>query len=242
MIRYDAPAASVEPQFASDDRFARALRGFGPVGLLAIAVILLPGTPISAVLVLAWVHLSRTPWADIGYARPRSWLKTVAIGATFGVVFKLMMKAIVMPLFGTDPINQTFHYLAGNSAAVPGFLFMAAIVAPFGEETVMRGYFFERLRRLLGSSVWAMTFMVTVTAVAFGLAHYSLQGIPGVQQSTIVGLVYGTIVAVTGRIWIPMIAHAAFNATAVAIIYWDLESEIAHLLFAVVLTPYGCTG
>jgi len=28
-----------------------------------------------------------------------------------------------------------------------------------------------------------------------------------------------------------MIAHAAFDVTAVAMIYWNLESKVAHLAF-----------
>lgn len=51
------------------------------------------------------------------------------------------------------------------------------------------------------------------------------------EQATIVGLVFGTIFAVTGRIWMLMCAHAAFDLTAPAIIYWDLESDVAHLVF-----------
>ena len=37
--------------------------------------------------------------------------------------------------------------------------------------------------------------------------------------------------AITGRIWMLMIAHAAFDLTALAIIYWDVESRVAHLVF-----------
>ena len=44
-------------------------------------------------------------------------------------------------------------------------------------------------------------------------------------------LVFGTIFAVTGRIWMVMCAHAAFDLTAVAIIYWNLEAAVAHLVF-----------
>jgi membrane protease YdiL (CAAX protease family) len=65
----------------------------------------------------------------------------------------------------------------------------------------------------------------------FGLAHYFEQGIPGVQQATIVGLAFGTIFAVTGRIFMLMIAHAAFDLTALAMIYWNLETTVAHLIF-----------
>jgi hypothetical protein len=56
------------------DRFAAELRGFGVLGILAVLVIaagqILP--PLSAVLVLVWTSLSRTPWREIGYVRPRS--------------------------------------------------------------------------------------------------------------------------------------------------------------------------
>ena len=95
----------------SDDHVAIALRGFGPLGILAILVILAGNflfVPLSAVLVLVWVRWSRTPWREIGY---------------------------------------------------------------------------------------------------------------------------GTIFAITGRIFVLMCAHAAFDLTALAMIYWNLESRVAHLVF-----------
>jgi len=66
---------------------------------------------------------------------------------------------------------------------------------------------------------------VLITSVWFGLDHYANQGLPGVEQATIVGLIFGTIFAVTGRIFMLMIAHVAFDLTALAIIYWDVESN-----------------
>ena len=155
----------------------------------------------------------------------------MAGGVVFGIAFKFLMKAIVMPLLGADPINQAFHYLAGNRAALPGAVYAMIVGAGFGEETVFRGYVFERLGKLFGPGVWARMLIVLLTSVWFGLAHYSLQGPAGAEQATIVGLVYGTIFAVTGRIWMLMCAHAAFDLTALAIIYWNLESNVAHLVF-----------
>jgi hypothetical protein len=107
----------------------------------------------------------------------------------------------------------------------------AMVVAGFGEETVFRGYLFERLGKLCGSGLGARASIVLLTAVMFGLAHYPDQGLAGVEQAAIAGLVYGTIFAFTGRIWLLMCAHAAFDLTALAIIYWNLESEVAHLVF-----------
>jgi uncharacterized protein len=217
-----------------DDSFAEQLRGFGPLGIIAILVILAANglfAPLSAILVLVWVWRSQTPWRDIGYVRPRSWVTTFAVGIILGVALKLLMKAIVMPLLGAPAINQAFHYLAGNTAALPAAIYTMIVVAGFGEETVFRGFMFERFGKLFGSTVWARPLIVVITSVWFGLDHYSLQGLPGVEQATIFGLVFGTVMAVTGRIFMLMIAHAAFDLTALAIIYWNLESKVAHLIF-----------
>ena len=218
----------------SDDRFAAALRGFGPLGILAFLVILLAGPvlePLGAILVLLWASRSRTPWREIGFVRPWSWASTVAVGIVFGIAFKVLMKAIVMPLLGAPPINQAYHYVAGNPAALPEMLFDMIVGAGFGEETVFRGFLFERLGKLFGRGVAAKAGIVLLSAAWFGLIHYPVQGFPGAVQAVITGLVFGAIFAVTGRIWMLMFAHAAFDLTALAIIYWNLEFNVAHLVF-----------
>jgi membrane protease YdiL (CAAX protease family) len=221
------------------DPLAAELRGFGPLGILALLAILFTGNvfvgpmvvlPIGAILVLLWTWRSRTPWRDIGYARPKSWIGVLAVGVAFGVAFKFLMKAIVMPLLGADPVNQAYHFLAGNRAILPAAAF-AMINAGFAEETEFRGFMFERLGKLLGPGAWAKTSIVLLTSLWFALGHYSVQGLAGTEQAAITGLVWGTIFAATGRIFMLMVAHAAFDLTALAIIYWNLETVVAHLVF-----------
>jgi len=222
------------PSQTDSSAVAAQLRGFGPVGLLALLFILagnLLVVPLSAVLVLVWSHLSQTPWRTLGFAAPRSWTRVLAIGIPFGIAFKLAMKAIVMPLFGAPAVNTRYHYLAGNAAAVPWMLYAVVVGAGFGEETVFRGFFFERLGKLLGTRPAALAVTVLLTSGLFALAHYQDQGLPGVQQAAVTGLVFGTVFAVTGQLWLPMVVHAAFDVTAVALIYWNWESAVAHLLF-----------
>ncbi len=222
-------AATPSPQ----DRFAAQLRGLGPVGILAVLVIAAGqiAAPLGAVLVLIWTILSRTPWREIGYARPRSWLGSLVVGVVFGVSFKLVMKVVVMPLLGADPTNPAYHYLVGNRTALPAAVLTMIVVGGFGEETVFRGYLFERLRKLLGTSPAARIATVIVSAALFASLHYFDQGLPGAEQAAISGLVFGTVFAITGRIWMLMCAHAAFDLASVAIIYLNLESAVAHLLF-----------
>ena len=65
-----------------------------------------------------------------------------------------------------------------------------AVGAGFGEETVFRGYMFERLGKLFGSGAWVKPLIVML-----------------------------------------MFAHAAFDLTALGLIYGNLESDVAHLIF-----------
>lgn len=187
--------------------------------------------PLAAILVLVWAHWSRTPWREIGYVRPRSWSLTIVLGIVFGSAFKLLMKAIVMPLLGADPINRAYHYLVGNQAALPEMVFAMIVGAGFGEETVFRGFMFERLGKLLGTGVAAKSLTLLVTVVWFALVHYPVQGLAGAEQAAITGFVFGAIFAVTGRLFMLMFAHAAFDLTALGIIYWNLESRVAHFIF-----------
>jgi membrane protease YdiL (CAAX protease family) len=209
---------------------AASLRGFGPFGILAGLAILLGGD-LGAILALAWARVTRTPWRDLGLARPRNWLRTVAVGSVSGCAFKFLMKAIVMPLLGAAPVNATYHYLVGNAAALPGMILTVLVSAGLGEEIRFRGFLFERLGRLFGRSAVANTAIVVLSAGLFGLAHYPDQGRDGAVQGAITGLVFGTTFALTGELWLLMITHAAFDLTAVWMIYNGLETRIAHLVF-----------
>ena len=138
------PALPLEERAASpsDDPVAARLRGFGPLGLFAILIIILTSAvkPLSALLVLLWAWRSHTPWREIGYVRPRSWIGSLAVGIVFGCAFKLLMKALVMPLVGAPAINLAYHYVVGNRAALPGLMFTMIVGAGFGEETIFRGF------------------------------------------------------------------------------------------------------
>lgn len=185
---------------------------------------------LGAALVLAWVRASGTPWRAIGYVRPRSWIGDAAIGIVFGCALKLLLKAVVMPLLGADPINQTYHYLAGNPAMLPP-LILLMLAAGLGEETVFRGFLFERLRKLLGSGAGATVLIVLITTTAFASFHFADQGWPGVEQALFTGAAFGTVYAMTGRLWLVMWAHAAYDLLALAIIFLNLEPAVAHAFF-----------
>jgi membrane protease YdiL (CAAX protease family) len=209
-------------------------RGFGALGLTAIVVILAAGFAgmiVSALLVLAWAHLSETPLAELGLAAPRSWPTTVLAGVALGVALKVAVKAIVMPLLGAPAINATYHYLAGNTAALPGIVITVVVSGGIAEEIVFRGYLFERLGKLLGRGKAALAATILLSSALFALAHYADQRLPGVEQATVTGLAFGATYAWRRELGLVMVAHATYDLVAIALIYWNLEVPLAHLLF-----------
>jgi membrane protease YdiL (CAAX protease family) len=217
-----------------DEPLARKLRGFGPLGVLTFVVIAALGPvlePLGAVLVVVWARNSQTSWREIGFVRPKSWVRAMIFGVVFGCALKFVLKTIVMPLLGADPINPTYQYLVGHSAAAV-VMALYVLVASVNEETVFRGFVFERLGKLFGPNLPAKIATVLLSSAWFASVHYLEQGLTGVEQAAFTGLAFGTIFAVTREIWIPIIAHAAYDLASIAIIYWNLESTIARLVFS----------
>jgi membrane protease YdiL (CAAX protease family) len=219
---------------APDDRLAQRLRGLGPLGVAAWIAIPLGNLlflPLSALLVLAWAWRSGTPWSALGLVRPRRWALTVALGIVLGVALKLLSKSILLPLLHADSINHTYHYLVGNRAAVPFTLYQLVIGAGFGEEVLFRGFFFERLGRLLGTSTAARAGALLLSSALFAVAHLADQGVMGASQALLTGMALGGLYLATGSLALPMVTHAAFDLFSYWIIYFNLETRVAHLVF-----------
>lgn len=233
-VTTDHPSSKRSPRYS----FAKELRGFGPTGVFAIGAILLTGTlligrvavPVGALLVLLWVRFSHTPWHEIGYKNPANWLKTIVGGILFGCTFKLLTKSVMMPLLGAGPVNIQYHYLSDNTAMLP-FATWMMLVAGWAEETVYRGFLFERLHSLIGKARKASFLIVLITSLWFGLAHLPTQNYFGAIHGTILGLVFGGIYAARGHLFFLMIVHAAYNFLVLVLIYFNMEREVAMFVF-----------
>ena len=218
----------------TQDTFAEKLRGFGPIGVLTMVVLILAGPmvePLGALLVLLWAYRSHTPWAEIGFSKPRSWMITVLLGIALGMLLKLAMKSLVLPLFGAPALNPRYQYLVGNAAAMPNMIFDVVVGAGFGEETVYRGYLFERFGKLFRGGRWAKLFILLVSSFLFAIIHYPNQGTYGALQAFFTGLTFGALYLITKSLWLSMVTHAVFDLTALFIIYRNLEAQVAHLIF-----------
>ena len=70
----------------------------------------LVAVPVGALLVLVWARLSHTPWRALGYIGPKHWFGTLTYGIAFGIALKILLKSLVMPVLGAEPVNRTYHF------------------------------------------------------------------------------------------------------------------------------------
>ncbi len=230
-------AATVSSAPSIWSRIAAALRGFGPTGALVFTAVIAAATfvetPIAALIVIVWALASRTKFRELGLVKPAKWVAVIAGGLIAGVVLKLAMKAVLMPLLGAPAINTAFHDIQTAPAGKLAFLVGYVIIgAGFCEEFVFRGYMFERFRSA-GEDSWPMRiFTILFCATYFGALHFYPQGFYGALNAFFSGLITGTIFVLNGRrLWFLVFMHAAYDLAAIAIIYYGWENAVAHAFF-----------
>jgi hypothetical protein len=155
-----------------------------------------------------WAHLGLpltlpTPSAAVGAV---GWSVVVAAFAVAAFVVGAILAANI---FGMPVAADTggYAYMEGNLPLLLGALAAAWVVSSLGEEIVYRGFLVTRVAELsTSSSRWAIP--VIVSAVIFGLAHFSW-GPTGVVQTGFMGLALGvSYVRLGRRLWITVLAHA----------------------------------
>lgn len=100
-----------------------------------------------------------------------------------------------------------YEFIIGNPFLF--FLTLAGvwIVSSFGEEVVYRGFLINRINELGGNSRWSLRTAVLISAIIFGLVHYSWGPI-GIVQTGFMGLALGIAYLILKRnLWIVVLAH-----------------------------------
>lgn len=189
-----------------------------------------------------WVPLSKTPfflavawlslrargvaWRSLGFAAPPAWPRALAIGvaagvAMFGLEF-FVTHELLVALTGEYPDLHEFDELVGNEALLAIYLALNLVLAGFGEELVWRGYALPRVAGLLGGTPRAWASALVLVNVGFGLAHL-YQGLTGVIETMLAGVLLGALYLATGRnLAAPIAAHFVSNTIDFTLIYLGL--------------------
>jgi len=130
--------------------------------------------------------------------------------------------ALVVHVFGADekpqPLMQFFTSSETQLHDRWLLVFTAIVVAPLSEEAIFRGYFYGVIRRFGGR--WPA---LILSAALFAAIHAH---IPSFAPLFVLGLALTVLYEYTGSLWAPMLMHACFNATTIAIsVLWPALSS-----------------
>ena len=167
---------------------------------------------------LGAVVLASRTWGT-GNVRVDFGLQSTRRDAVVGVLAGLATQLVVLPLLYlplwlfTDDLDLTGPSEDLFDSAGPALLLAFAVIAlaPIVEELFFRGLFLGALLTRFGPRA-----AVILSAVVFGATHFQLLQLPGLVAA---GLCFAWLRVTTGRLGSAIWAHAAFNATTVALLY-----------------------
>ncbi len=174
---------------------------------------LIPFSKTPFLLVFAWISLRvrNLRWRTVGLTLFRDWKFTLLVG--FGAGFLLegfqlfISQPMLVKVLGKQPDLELFRALTGNWKTSLLFLALVWTVAAFGEEMVYRGYLMNRVADIFSRTRRAWIISLIVVHLGFGLAH-AYQGITGILDEGIMGVLLGIVYLRTGRnLAVPIIAH-----------------------------------
>ena len=145
--------------------------------------------------------------ATLGLVRPRSWRN--ALGKTVIALVAIWIIGAVLNIFlkaGEEQGLVPPDWEANRAAAFAANFVVVAVVAPIVEEVTYRGLGFAAVRDAFGVGA-----AVVVTALAFGLAHGLVVGLPVL---TIFGAILAWLRLKTDSLYPPIALHALFIGAA----------------------------
>jgi membrane protease YdiL (CAAX protease family) len=184
--------------------------------------------PVLPLFLVAWGSLRarHLKWRDVGLRRPASWPKTIGLAVLIGVSYQFLDIFLISPLLERltrQPIDLSqFSMLQGSLPALIIFLVLTWTEAAFIEEMFFRGYLYNRLTDLFGKKLIGMAVALILSSLAFGAAH-AYQGITGVADTFLAGLVLGLLYLLSGEnLWLPILTHGIVDMIGFILVYLGL--------------------
>jgi membrane protease YdiL (CAAX protease family) len=177
------------------------------------------------IFVLGWIslRLRKVGWKAVGFSAPGNWMRVLGLGIGAGILLQLLSSFVTEPMIAwfthQIPDVAEFRPLVGNLKLVLLYFVLVWTVAAFGEELTYRGYILNRAADLGGRTIlaWAVALAFGSSLFAFG---HSYQGIAGMIDTGIHGLILGVVYFLTGRnLWACIITHGVSDTIAIALVF-----------------------
>jgi membrane protease YdiL (CAAX protease family) len=177
---------------------------------------------------LGWLslRLRGMRWRDVGLGLYGGWGRTLLIGILAGVGIETMELFCTQPLLahltGQMPDLSAFDRVAGNVKWLMVSLAFTWMLFAFGEESIFRGYLMNRMTDLVGRTRSGWGVALVLASAIFGLSHF-MQGITGVSENFIDGVILGALYLKCGRkLAVPIIAHGVTDTVDFLLIFFHL--------------------
>ncbi|MEL6185160.1 MAG: CPBP family intramembrane glutamic endopeptidase [Myxococcota bacterium] len=168
--------------------------------------------------VMAWTFRQEGSLASLGFFRPRSWLRAVALGAVGVPGIYAGAAVVVLPLVALgglqSPADSGTLLVSGPNpqVALVSSLALMWVNAALCEEVLFRGFLLHRVALAFGDHRSAQIGAAAFTGLSFGVMHVFSQGLYGMVLTSVVGFLLGLLFLLGGRNLVPVvIAHGLIN-------------------------------
>jgi len=181
---------------------------------------------------------TRAPIRALGLGRPRSIVRTLALGIAAGFVMlffsKLLLTPIAEAITGIPRDLSAFEDIRDNVSLYLGLMPRIWLGAAICEEIVFRAFLIGRLEAAFGgASRLATAAAVLLSSALSGLAH-TYQGPTGVLITGTLGLIFACVYAYGGRnLWLNIIVHGVYDTLSLGLVLTSLDrwfTATAHKL------------
>jgi membrane protease YdiL (CAAX protease family) len=204
-----------------------ALTLFVVVSLTFLDKIIPPfGIPIAVLCVLILFRWKKLPVKYLGLFKPKSWLKTVLIGVSAGIMIQVFSVFVLEPLTEllgvVKELPSVYEAIEGNNSMLIIYLLVSWTTAGFGEEIIYRSFFLGQMVLFFENSKHKWIISLTISSIIFGFLHFN-SGIDAIIGTGITGFIIGMVYLKTNRnIWAAYITHAVADTIAFLFIYSGL--------------------
>jgi uncharacterized protein len=190
---------------------------------------------IGALLAIAalWIE-TRTPLRALGLARPKSIVRTIALGIVVGAATLLFSKILLTPfaekLTGIPRDLSAFDFLRGNVRAYLAILPSIVLGAGIGEEIVFRAFLIGRIEAAFGGPARAATIAAVVLSSVIFAAGHAYQGPTGILITGVLGLAFAIVYVASGRnLWFNIIVHGTYDTLSLALVLTSYDKVLAGI-------------
>ena len=172
----------------------------------------------AAALAAGWL-LSHSPAVGMSFRSEVAREQILAIGWGLAATVPLLGALLLLDRFPVGPLKrlrELAHDLIAGMFRGASYLQLAivSLAAGFGEELLFRGLAQAGVARLIGGE-YSPWIALLIASVLFGVCHWL--STTYALLAMLAGLYFGLLLILTGSLWTPIIAHAAYDF--IALIY-----------------------